>query len=354
MINLYRKNKLGVGTWRIWPEGNVIVIAHAQVEGGKEIVHREAVPAGLAGRSLDEQVMLRIRSRCKRQMDRGYVESLDVATNSPLTNQLDLPPPMLAKKIKDLKRWDGPGVIQPKLDGFRLLTARNVEDEVIGYSRGGLELPALEHIYRELNETLPPDVILDGEIYEHGTPLQTIASLAKKLQPGTSRLVYHVYDCISAEGFERRYAEADRAVREASTDSIVMVPNHSVTTMDQVWEWFRHYRGLGFEGAMFRRIDMPYESGTRSSGLYKVKAREDAEFKVVAIEEDANGNALLTLQLENNRQFKTSAPGTFGEKKFVLNRRVDYIDRWVTVEYAYLTQDGIPFHAVATRWRESL
>ena len=177
-VTMFRKTKLGVGTWRCWSEGSTVFVAHAQCVGGSEVVHKEVVPMGLAGRSLDEQVASRVRSRVNKQRDRGYVDSLDEARTAPRTNQLDLPLPMLAKKVGDLRGWPGKVIVQPKLDGFRCLATRNDDGDVICYTRGGKLLPALEHVCAALDPTLPHGVILDGEIYEHGKPLQAVASLA--------------------------------------------------------------------------------------------------------------------------------------------------------------------------------
>lgn len=330
-------------------------MAHAQVQGGSEIVHTEVVPRGLAGRSLEEQVLSRIRSRANRQRDRGYVDSYEAARDLPRTNALDLPHPMLAKKIDDLRRWPGKAIVQPKLDGFRCLVTRNGEGQVICYTRGGKVLDALTHVTRFLESYLPEGIVLDGEIYEHGKPLQTLASLAKRKQPGTENLRYHVYDCIDEGTFQERYRLAERTVDHAGGDGvgpIVMVKNRLVSSLDDVWEHFAEFREQGYEGAMLRLLDAPYEAGNRSANLLKVKARNDDEFLVYDVEEDRNGNALLCCAMPSGKKFKTSAPGNFDQKKFVLAHRDQFVGRMVTVEYANLTQDGIPFHAVATRWKE--
>lgn len=359
MITLYRRNRIGVGTWRIWAEGSLIRMAHATVEGGQEVFHSEEVPAGLAGRSLEEQVASRVRSRVNRQLDKGYVEDRSSA-NLPVTNMLDQPPPMLAKKITDMRGWPGRSVIQPKLDGFRCMAVRNEDGKIVCYSRQGKSLVALAHIRHLLEPWLPPGVILDGEIYEHGKPLQAIASLAKREQAGTENLVYHVYDSVSEDDFLTRYSQAQGiVVRAAETSSrIVMVENRLVDSSTEVWDHFARYREMGYEGAMLRILHFPYESGTRSSGLLKVKSRgnkeyvQDMEFEVIDVVPGSDGLGILVMRMTSGKTFRTLAPGSHDQKRFVLAHKDRYIGSKVTVEYANLTEDGIPFHAVATRWSE--
>lgn len=354
MITLYRKNRLGVGSWKIWNESNTIVIAHTSTVGGSEIFHSEIVPCGLAGRSLEEQIASRIDSRVNHQRDKGYVDSLEQAMNSPLTNTLGMPPPMLAIKLRDMRGFPNVGYAQVKFDGFRCLVTRDNSGQILCYSRQGKVLTALQHLAKAFESTLPEDVVLDGEIYQHGQSLQSIASLAKRLQLGTENLVYNVYDSVGTASFIDRWHSAREIVEEAANPNVKIVNNTIVTCEDQLWDCFAKFRANGYEGAMLR-IDGPgYESGSRSRSLVKVKAREDGEFVVQDIIEDANGCGVLICKLDNGRTFRTSAPGTHSEKRHAFMNSPEYIGRKVSVEYANLTSDGIPFHAVATRWHEAI
>jgi DNA ligase-1 len=353
VIELFRKNKMGsVSSWRIWNEAGTIYIGHATVHGGGEIIHTEIVPAGLAGRTLEEQVASRINSRISRQRDKGYTDSYELAANNPVANTLGLPPPMLAKKIGDMRGWPGKAVVQRKLDGFRCISAR--DGEVVLYTRGGKVLDALNHIKELLEPHLTDDVSLDGELYLHGTSLQTIASWAKRNQPDTARLVYCVYDSVSDDPFLQRYAAAKQIVDGINSPNIQMVENVRVDQESEMWDYFAKYRDEGYEGAMLRTLHTPYESGARSSSLYKVKARHDAEYRVVDIVPGSDGLAILVCEMDGGKRFKTVAPGDHSQKRFILEHKESYIGRDVTVEYANLTADGIPFHCVATRFKELL
>lgn len=354
-VVLYRKNKMGVGSWRCWYEGNTVFVAHAQVVGGSEVTHSENVPRGLAGRSLTEQLESRVNSRANHQRDKGYVDSVQEAWTTTRTNALNMPMPMLAKKLKDLRGWPGKVAVQPKFDGFRLLVTKNEDGEVFGYSRQGKVLAALNHIYEPFQDWLPDDVVLDGEIYKHGVPLQAVASLAKRKQSGTEGLTYHVYDCMDEEApYSERRNLVDDMLGQLNHPRIVPVETSIVTSMDEVWEAFARHRDQGYEGSMLRILESKYDSGNRSGGLLKVKAREDAEFRVLDVIEGQDGCGILVLSLPMGKTFRTLAPGTHDRKKQALAERDRYVGRMVTVEFANYTNDGVPFHAVATRWKEHL
>ena len=95
------------------------------------------------------------------------------------------------------------------------------------------------------------------------------------------------------------------------------------------------------------------DQGERWESL-KAKERHDCEATVLSGRPARDGSAILTVQLENGKTFDTLAPGSIDEKRAVLEQIASYIGRKLTIEYAHLTTDGIPFHAVATRWHEEL
>jgi hypothetical protein len=41
-------------------------------------------------------------------------------------------------------------------------------------------------------------------------------------------------------------------------------------------------------------------------------------------------------------------------KEMIFENKDDYIGQWITVEYFSETNDGQPFHPVATNWRNKL
>lgn len=354
MLTMYRKHANGIGTWRIWADGNVISIAHATTQGGQEVFHQETVTLNASGRSMQEQVDLRLRSRINLQRDRGYTENLEEALQGN-TNQLGLPLPMLAQPIKKVKRTPrADDVLQLKLDGHRCLSTKQ-DGQIILYSRRG-KVISLPHIEEFLQPRIPEGTFIDGELYHHGTKLQTIGSWIKKAQPESLKLKYFCYDLISKDTYLDRYQElSDLLLAWSETDSPVRVLAVMPYTNDEAQaKLFSSARAHGFEGLIKRTNDTPYEDGVRSSSLLKIKEFEDCEVTVEGIERSKQGMAVCICRTDAGKIVRPTAPGTHAEKQHVLDHPEQYIGRRLTIEFSMLTDDGIPFHPVAREWREEI
>lgn len=357
MISLFRRNANSMGTWRIWNEGAVIHIAHATVEGGAEVHHTETVDGGKQGRSLLEQVRSRIDSRVSRMRDRGYQSSRDLASVASHTNQLGFARPMLAHPIGRVASFDATGAVQQKkLNGHRCLITRQ-EGEIHAYSRQGKPITAIKHILEAMGPHVPEGVTIDGELYTHGEKLQTLASWIKREQANTYHLNFVAYDIMSNDRYVDRHAELSdlcKGLKTTAPGQIMVLPYDTYTGMENLIATRDRVIKLGFEGMMLRLDRRGYEEGKRSSSLLKVKKFEDAEYKVLDVVPSAEGWGICVCEVSPGKTFKTSAPGNKKEKEDVLLNKHLYIGRMLTVEYAELTDDGIPFHCSATGWREDV
>lgn len=355
-IKLYRKNANSIGTWRIWSEGSTIRIAHATVLGGSEVHHREEVETNLSGRTLPEQVALRIRSRVSRMRDKGYKDTLEEA-QAGSSNQLGLDRPMLAHPINRVSviNYDG-AVLQKKLDGHRCLITSQ-EGELIAYTRQGKPIPSIKHILRGLTGRLSEGTTIDGELYCHGVKLQTIGSWIKREQPATANLFFVGYDLISDERYVERHRELSEIVAGVDTGApgrVVALPYSSYEGEETTRRMFRTVRDQGFEGLMLRLDRRGYEAGKRSSSLLKIKEFEQDEFKVVGFKVSSTGWAICECVTEDGKTFDCSAPGSVAEKTEVLHRQDKYLYRYLTIDFAHWTDDGLPFQPTAVRWREDI
>lgn len=349
---LFRNAKHGISRWTIWSEGDTIYFESESKIGDTPTKYFEHVPAGKASRSLDEQIKSRVDSRISNKLDNGYVYTKEEATK-PLTNTLGLYKPMLAVKYRDVKGLKIENCyIQPKLDGHRCIMT-NQESEITCYSRAGKLIHTMDHIIRELD--LPEGITTDGELYHHGTPLQTISSWAKRLQANSAKLKYFIYDIIDESmcyeerlDMLRQIGRYNPHVSICPTKKVSDIPNFNLTS------YLRNTINSGYEGLILRPSDSNYEIGRRSKGLIKVKALEDDEAKVIGVTASKDGWGILHCRAKNGQIFKMSAPGTIPQKRHVLENIEDYIGKQVTYEYSMLTNDKKPFHAVALRWREDL
>ena len=348
MITLYRKNALGIGIWSIWSEGNKITVSHSSVIGGNQIQHHETVKEGKAGRSLAQQIQSRIDSRVSKQRDKGYVEDADQAAQGAF-NQLGLIPPMLAQVYKGStggrKAW-----IQKKLNGLRCLITRQ-DGELIAYTRRGKPLRAIIEILEEADKFVQEGMTVDGELYVTNTSLQTIQSWVKRRQVDTGRVLYVMYDQIDHQGFEDRHdALLDCVNSVGPFKRCRVLPKIAYINEEVRAIEFEKTRSAGFEGLMVRLDDYGYESNKRSASLLKDKDKFDTEVVVKDIILSEKGNPVCVVNYEG-KTFKLSPPGTHIERMKAYENRGNHIGKLLTIEYREFTDDGIPFHAVATEWR---
>ena len=354
MKTLYRRHVNGIGTWRIGHEGDLISIAHATAEGGQEVWHEERVTVNGSGRTIEEQVELRIRSRISRQRDRGYADTREEALQGK-TNQMGLPLPMLAQPIKKVKRENrADDSLQLKLDGHRCLATKQ-DGKILLYSRQGKPID-LPHISLYLLDLIPEGTITDGELYHHGTKLQTIGSWIKKQQPESLKLQYFVYDLISDDTYLDRYQElCDLLPAWDTSYPAKILPSVPWESDEQQARMFAAARARKFEGLIKRTNDKPYEIGVRSASLLKIKEFQDCEVTCIAISRvPKSGTVICVCVTDDGKEVRPVAPGSHEEKAEVYENREKYLNRRLSIEYSMLTDDGVPFQPVAREWREDI
>lgn len=354
MITLYRKNANGIGIWSIWSEGFEIIISHATTLDGQQVRHTEYVKSGKQSRSQAEQVAFRIKSRVSKQKDKGYVEDIEKATGQ-ILNQLGLDVPMLANTFDPVKHTFKYAHIQRKLNGLRCLATKQ-NGEVILYSRRGKAFTSLHEIKVSMSLILQEGQTFDGELYCHRTSLQTIQSWAKRRQEDTLRLQYVIYDCIEDLEFEDRLELITNSFNQAKDEHgesiklVTILATKRVTSLDEIDESFAKARSALFEGLMIRLPGFDYECGKRSRSLLKLKDVDSAEGICTNVFESEKGNPVITINW-NGKVFNSTPPGSHKKRDDVLLNSDKYIGQRVTFEYREITDDGIPFHAVATVWR---
>lgn len=352
MITLYKKHKSGIGYVNLWVAAGRLYYEYGITMDSPPTTHSEPIVLNNSGRNFAAQAELELNSRMNRYIQRGYKTSIETAESESGTNQLGLPLPMLAHPIERVSDLSGNLFVQRKYDGHRCLITRDGKD-IIAYSRKGNLITTIEHILFPLQDVLPIDVVIDGELYCHGQPLQTIGSWVKRDQPNSKRLKFHAYDLISTEKFQERYHELRDILRNVS-NNISIVETFQTNTIEYAYEKFREFRNEGYEGAILRRSVREYEAGRRSNQLLKIKERQDAEFEVIDVKPGKDNIGICVLKMLSGKTFDCLAPGTVPQKREVYEHRTSYIGRQLTVEYAGLTADGIPFHCVAIRFREDV
>jgi DNA ligase-1 len=298
------------------------------------------------------QALAEIDYLYKKKRDRGYFDDIEEIDNVPFTK------PMLATSWpnrKDKIDFEAGVVAQPKLDGMRCLARA---DGI--WSRSGQPLPlACKHIHEALVDFFEenPDVILDGEIYNHEfrDNFDQIMKLARKKKPTEEDLVqsrelmqYHLYDVISDNDAKTRQRELTSYFGFPAEGVIRVVPTEYVDSemeLDSLYDW---WIDQGYEGQMIR-INAPYDH-KRSNNLIKRKEFFTEEYKVLRAEE-GNGNwagcvKRFVFEMPGGQKTKNGQDPEAGVRgtQEVLRELWESgkTPDWCTVRHLGLTPHGVP------------
>jgi DNA ligase-1 len=256
-----------------------------------------------------------------------------------------------------------PCLVQPKLDGIRLIAGKTNVNTRNG--RPILEMAGLHETLRNL----PDSLYLDGEMYVHGMPFEEISSLFKKLQNQThiskdkleliTKLEYHVYDCFDVNHPDLAFSQRIEVARSA-VDNLMALPTkcklvcvHTliVDNSNGVHNAHNLFVEQGYEGIMVRNKNAPYEPGKRSTHLLKLKHFETSDFQIMGVVE-AEGldkgtaifvcashlptHKIFNVRLKASRVVRSDIWAVFN------SRPSKFLGKMLTVRYQELTTHGIP------------
>ena len=203
--------------------------------------------------------------------------------------------PMLAYKVdKKPVDWSEKVFMQPKLDGVRCVIKLGDNNEVQAFSRTGKPWLNIAHITNSLHFffTQNPDVILDGELYNHDLRdnFNKIISLVRKTKPTPSdkdeaaKLVqFHCYDYIETVLNEPySYRKRQLATSKMYSYCVFYVPTFKVLSDKNAKTVHAKNLANGYEGSILR-LDKPYEC-KRSYNLQKFKDFHDTEALIIGYE----------------------------------------------------------------------
>lgn len=264
--------------------------------------------------------------------------------------------PMLAKRYAEhIHKLSLPLFVQPKLNGIRAIHWNSFfqsRDENIW------QPSIVDHLVSQLTD-IPSDLILDGELYVHGWPLQKINGAIsinrKSPNASTPHVQYHVFDCIFAQEQDLKFSERHARLREVFAKSISgphisLVDTHSVHSISEAEYHYGHYRSLLYEGMMYR-ADVPYgfehtctNKENRWDILLKRKEWLDEDCLIVDVElgtgkyHDCVGK--LVLVFPNGQTFRAGSGLSDLDRKIFMDQPP--IGRTAKIKYEMLSEDNIP------------
>jgi DNA ligase-1 len=368
---LYKNHGAKTGFWTahaiaLADGGAEVRLTYAKSLDGKAVTKVDPIAGKNIGRANEttpqQQAKLELVSRVNKQLDKGYVRTIEEAA-APATNTLGKKKPMLATDVDKVKEesidWDN-AFVQRKLDGHRCLS-----DEFI-YSRGGKQHD-VAHVQAAVDNHPGLQALhLDGELYVHGLTLQAIGSLITRPREESLQLAYYVYDTVGNEPFEERFKKLETAtcgVVWGTEQHLVLVETHKVRNMAEAMLWHRKWVKEGYEGTILRHGLGGYEDDKRSKRLIKLKDFTDLEVAITGWE---LGTPIVvkgvTYQVpvlsyehkaeDGTKVGKVTAMGDAAEKhaEYLALLAGENIGRLMTIEHFKFTPAGVPNIATAKCW----
>jgi ATP-dependent DNA ligase len=199
-------------------------------------------------------------------------------------------PPMEAESAEELPKgseW----LYEPKWDGFRCLAFRNGSDVTLESKSQKPLTRYFPELVARLKEIKPKNFVLDGEIVIPIDGSLSFDDLLMRIHPAASRVrklsqetpsAFIVFDLLVDENgksliefpLKERRKRLEAFVKKCfeKKDSLRLSPSTSDLKVAQKW----FHMGVGLDGIVAKRKDLPYQSGKRT-GMLKIKTQRTAD-----------------------------------------------------------------------------
>ena len=379
---LYARTQTGaIQVWYMEQDGECYRSISGQQTGIKTVSDWTTAKGKNAGRvnvtSAEAQATAEINSKYEKQLTSGgyWLDIGDI--DKERFYQV-----MLAKNFKDYIDkidWSNGVGVQIKYNGGRII-ANN--DGL--WTRKGERYKSIPHIEEALKPFFQkfPDAVLDGEgfNFDYREKLNKIMKLLRKtvhitpqdLEESKKLIKFYIYDghgfpsckdgvnVPATAGYLERKAAIDNAFfapcfAARYKDIIGKVPTWIVKSEKELEDLCKQFLNDKHEGAILRILDVPYEN-KRSKYLLKYKPIDDAEFKILSVQE-GDGNwagriATFTCQRIDGKKyddgtdtFNATFKGEEDDAVDAWNNRDSFIGEVVTIIYNGLTGYGKPNYA---------
>lgn len=377
---LYKKASTGkIQVWSIsvTPVGPIgqhgrIITEYGQLDGAKQTKIEDITVGKNIGKSNEtnpvEQAEMEAQSRWEKKSQKHYVQSIEEAQAGAVdaTYVAGGIAPMLAHKFHEQGhkiKW--PAYVQPKLDGHRCIAIYE-DGKVTLWSRQQKLITGVPHINRAIEDMLggrEETIILDGELYRHDELFEDLSSFIRQVvpKPGHEVVQYWIYDVVTDHPFATRKQYLDLleellSYKDYHNVYLSIVATFEAENDEAMRELFSVFMEQGYEGAMVRNGSGAYKN-KRSYDLQKVKEFDDAEFKIVDVEEGRGtmkGRAIFVCEAPNGETFNAKMMGDLDNLAVIWENKNDYINKQLTVKYQGMSQYGIPRFPVGIRIYESV
>lgn len=259
---------------------------------------------------------------------------------------------MLAVNYDDAKFVPYPILAQPKLNGVR---AKWDGERLISRQNKLFKECVLPDLYAQLRtfSACYPGVILDGELYTHGLPLQEIIerTAINRIGPheGADDIGFHAFDIIAEDRADARLQKLAEIYNPRYFVVPTLVDNESacMAYLKMIYE-------LGYEGLILRQPQCPYING-RTEALIKLKPWQYASATVIGFSPGRDKYVgmlgALECRLQSGKTFKVSGGLSDGLRTEIWNCQEKYIGRELSVRFRELSNGGIPLQPQIVLWK---
>jgi DNA ligase-1 len=327
---LYKRDSKGkIREWFITVKDDTFTTHHG-LKGGKVISKTTICNGKNKGRANATtdigQAKLEAAAKYTKRLEReGYSDDIN---NLEYASHIQ---PMLARDYvtKGYQlNWGNAVYGSPKLDGVRAIWVHGKGFQ----SRKGTfyKVPHLEKLLAHNQRKL------DGELYIHGKPLNEIVAACRKPNHNTPKLEFRIFDVVDSGGYIQRFKQHVLTTTKAIDNILVQPVPYIELKEPELDYWHDRFVDQGYEGLMLR-VDGPYKEGQRSVDLFKYKKFQEAEYKILGVKPDKDGNGVLQCD-----GFDVRMKGPDKDRRHQIDNPRQYIGRQVTVRYFTLTPYGKP------------
>jgi DNA ligase-1 len=331
-----------------------------QLEGQEQVSRTPAAPKNV-GRANEtsgpDQAIKEAEARYAKQLRLKYQPTIEAARGG--INIKPMRAYALAGR-EDKLSW--PMTAQPKYDGCRSMAYYAAQAGLWLMSRGGLEY-VMPHITEELNGRVPPGWSLDGELYVHGMPLQTIRHHIETYTEESLQVQLVCYDMVNFSALEMPWKErqeylTDFFVRNPGLRYTRMTPSIEVPNMEDLDALHDRWVGDGYEGLIARDLDGPYKLASKNTKLLKYKKFEDDEFLILSWSLGKDGIIQYTCQVDEQHTVEARPRGTAEMRAQMLEdaKAGKAVGKYLTIRFIGRSLDNIPLHphGVAIRQKRDM
>jgi DNA ligase-1 len=204
----------------------------------------------------------------------------------------------------------------------------------------------MPHIAREFAKSNYDGLTFDSELYRHGLGFDEISSLVRRHRKESETLNACVFDVFIENQTDASFvARYDIVAQELpQVGCVKLVETYEVDSVEAVNSYFDEFLSLGFEGAVLRAGNHPYQHG-KTNSVVKIKEFTDAEFRIIGFCEDTGKSAGCVkwkVVMDDGKTFNVVPNGSQAVRRRLFKIADQYIGALLKVRFCGYTGKGRP------------